>query len=392
MPAITQAGRDYDQAMRNKLAMAAEEDALKMQKLRLEIQKMDEESKRNQPGYSSEVAGALGRRLEESERNLQLQDELLSDLSKRKQNISAAATPLQPQIAGPVMPQQAAIGEMNRIGTAEEQMQLDRAAFLASREAMRKDLEGLTGAVPLPTGGTYAAGETSTIKRRFEDTAKMIQEYKQRLAGAQSPEEADAIQSAYSMFEPIQKQQLKKDLESSRTIPGLEGFGRDEQATNEMRKAIVDFSSATQNIDDLIKLKDDKSIANYARAQAIRGGLRGQLRLAIAGPGAMSDQDAALMNEIVSNPYFPYAEEKLLSLKGALARKIVSTASVSGFRVKRLSDLVSAGGQPEDFNSFISSPKAASANSFATEEEARRAGKKNGDTVIIGGRRGILEP
>jgi hypothetical protein len=263
---------------------------------------------------------------------------------------------------------------------------------LASREAMRKDLEGLTGAVPLPTGGTYAAGETSTIKRRFEDTAKMIQEYKQRLAGAQSPEEADAIQSAYSMFEPIQKQQLKKDLESSRTIPGLEGFGRDEQATNEMRKAIVDFSSATQNIDDLIKLKGDISPANYARAQAIRGGLRGQLRLAIAGPGAMSDQDAALMNEIVSNPYFPYAEEKLLSLKGALARKIVSTASVSGFRVKRLSDLVSAGGQPEDFNAFISSPKAASTNSFATEEEARRAGKRDGDTVIIGGRRGILEP
>ena len=75
MPAITQAGRDYDQAMRNKLAMAAEEDSLKMQKLRLEIQKMDEESKRNQPGYSAEVAAGLGRKLEESERNLQLQDD-----------------------------------------------------------------------------------------------------------------------------------------------------------------------------------------------------------------------------------------------------------------------------------------------------------------------------
>jgi flagellar hook-associated protein FlgK len=120
MPAITQAARDYDEAMRRQFAMAAEEDALKMQKLRLEIQKMDEESKKNQPGYSAEVAAGLGRKLEESERNLQLQDELLSDLSKRKQNISAAATPLQPQIAGPVMPQQAAIGEMNRIGTAEE--------------------------------------------------------------------------------------------------------------------------------------------------------------------------------------------------------------------------------------------------------------------------------
>ena len=358
----------------------------------LRVQILKEQVKQLQPGYSAEAAASLGRGLEESERNLQLQDEILSDLTQRKQNVGSAATPLQPQVAGPVMPQQTAISEINRIGTAEEQMQLDRAASLAQREAIRKNLEGLTGAVPLPTGGTYAAGETSTIRRRFDDTARLVQEYEQRVQNARSPEEARALQTAYTMFEPIQKQQLKKDLESSRTIPGLEGFGRDEQSTNEMRKAIVDFSSATQNIDDLIKLKDDKSLANYAKAQAIRGGLRGQLRLAIAGPGAMSDQDLEIMNEIVANPYFPYAEEKLLALKGALARKVVSAASVNGFRVKKLSDLVSAGGQPEDFNSFISSPRAASANSFANEAEARRAGKKDGDRVIIGGQPGILEP
>jgi hypothetical protein len=355
------------------------------QALRLRI--LDQQYKQSQPGYSAETAGRLGRGLEESERNLQLQDELLADLSKRKQNVAAAATPLQPQVAGPVMPEQAAISETNRILTAEDQMGLDRAAALAQREAMRKDLETLTGTVPLPTGGTAAAGETSTIKRRFEDTAKLIQGYNQRVASAQSPEEADALRTAYSMFEPIQKQQLKKDLESSRTIPGLEGFGKDEQATNEMRKSIVDFSSATQNIDDLINLSNNPSIANYAKAQAIRGGLRGQLRLLIAGPGAMSDQDVALMNEIVANPYTPYAKEKLLALKGAMARKIVSSASAYGFKVKRLSDLVSSGGQPEDFNEFTSFTP-----SYKNEAEARGAGYKDGDIIKIGGKKYRLGP
>jgi len=365
---------------KNRRLMQEQEQALRLQILKQQIAQ-------SQPGYSSEMAGRLGRGLEESERNLQLQDELLSDLSKRKQNVAAAATPLQPKVAGPVMPEQAAIRETNRILTAEDQMSLDRAANLAYREAMRKDLETLTGTVPLPTGGTAAAGETSTIKRRFEDAAKLIQGYNQRLANAQTPEEADSLRQAYSMFEPIQKQQLKKDLESSRTIPGLEGFGKDEQATNEMRKSIVDFSSATQNIDDLINLSNNPSIANYAKAQAIRGGLRGQLRLLIAGPGVMSDQDVALMNEIVANPYTPYAKEKLLALKGAMARKIVSSASAYGFKVKRLSDLVSSGGQPEDFNEFTSFTP-----SYKNEAEARGAGYKDGDIIKIGGKKYRLGP
>jgi cell division protein FtsN len=80
------------------------------QALRLRI--LDQQYKQSQPGYSAETAGRLGRGLEESERNLQLQDELLADLSKRKQNVAAAATQLQPQVAGPVMPEQAAISAL----------------------------------------------------------------------------------------------------------------------------------------------------------------------------------------------------------------------------------------------------------------------------------------
>ena len=366
---------------KNRRLMQEQEQALRIQILKQQIAQ-------SQPGYSSEIAGRLGRGLEESERNLQLQDELLSDLSKRKQNVAAAATPLQPQVVGPVMPEQTATAETNKILTAEDQMKLDRAAFSASREALRKELEGFTGTVPLPTGGTYAAGETSTIRRRFDDTAKLIQDYQQRVANAQSPEEANALQAAYSMFEPIQKQQLKKDLESSRTIPGLEGFGKDEQSTNEMRKSIVDFSAASQNIDDLLNLANHPGIQNYAKSQAIRAGLRGQLRLLIAGPGAMSDQDVALMNEVIANPYTTLnAKDRLLALKGAMARKIVASASAYGFKVKRLSDLVGAGGQPEDFNEFTSFIPA-----YRNEADARNSGYKDGDIVKIGGKKYRLGP
>jgi len=366
---------------RKKRLAQEEEQALRLQILKQQIAQA-------QPGYSVEAAGRIGRGLEETERKLQLQDELLGDLQKRKQDIAEAATPLPPQVSGPVMPQQEAIRQTNRVLTAEDQMGLDRAALSASREALRKELEGFTGTVPLPTGGTYAAGENSTLNRRFDDTVKLIQGYNRKLASAQSPEEADAIKQAYSTFEPIQKQQLKKDLESSRTIPGLEGFGRDEQSTNEMRKSIVDFSAASQNIDDLLNLANHPGIQNYAKSQAIRAGLRGQLRLLIAGPGAMSDQDVALMNEVIANPYTTLnAKDRLLALKGAMARKIVASASAYGFRVKKLSDLVGAGGQPEDFNEFTSFTP-----SYKNEADARSAGYVDGDVIKINGKKQMLAP
>jgi len=363
---------------RKKRLAQEEEQALRIQILKQQIAQ-------SQPGYSSEMAGRLGRGLEESERNLQLQDELLSDLSKRRQNVAAAATPLQPQVAGPVMPQQVATAETNRILTAEDQMGLDRAAALAQREAMRKDLETLTGTVPLPTGGTAAAGETSTIKRRFEDTAKLIQGYNQRLANAQTPEEADALRQAYSMFEPIQKQQVKKDLEESRKIPGLDGFGFDEKSATEMRKNVADFAGATQNINSLIDIGNQGfSVRNYQKAQAIRGTIAGQLRVIIAGPGPMSDQDRALMNDVIANPFMPYSSDKLLQVKGAMARKIASNASVYGYKINKLTDLIGASGVPSDFEQFTKYDPNDIKN---IEQRAREAGYKDGDVITANGRK-----
>ena len=51
MPAITQAARDYDRAVQAKIEMGAQEDALKMQKLRLDIEMMQEQKAKSQPDY-----------------------------------------------------------------------------------------------------------------------------------------------------------------------------------------------------------------------------------------------------------------------------------------------------------------------------------------------------
>ena len=186
---------------------------LEEQERDLRIASLKQQIAQSTPGYAQEQAARIGRSLEESERNLQLQEELIGDVAQRRLNVAEAAEPLPAGVAGPVMPEEAARFETNRLLTAEDQLMLDAAAFRAQRESLRKDLEQLTGTRPLPTGGTYAAGETSTLRRSFEDTARLIRDYNDRRKRAQTPEELESIDAAYAMYEPIVKQQQKKDLE-----------------------------------------------------------------------------------------------------------------------------------------------------------------------------------
>jgi hypothetical protein len=63
MPAITQAARDYDEAMRRQFAMAAEEDALKMEELRQRVARGKEEETMSTPigraGRAGDIAAFL---------------------------------------------------------------------------------------------------------------------------------------------------------------------------------------------------------------------------------------------------------------------------------------------------------------------------------------------
>lgn len=358
------------------------------------------------PGYAQEQAARIGRGLEESERNLQLQEELIGDVAQRRMNVAEAAEPLPAGVAGPVMPKKAAGFEINRLLTAEDQLMLDAAAFRAQRESLRKDLEQLTGTRPLPTGGTYAAGETSTLRRSFEDTAKLIRDYNDRRKRAQTPEELESIDAAYAMYEPIVKQQQKKDIEVSRSVPGLTGAGRDDKASQDMRIRTSDFVSSVQSVDDLInmdvtefKQNPDERLRQRRRADSLRAGLIGNLRIALAGPGQLSDYErrvleSAIANPASLNPYDArYSKDGLQELKKSLARKFAADASVYGYRIKSFQDVVDANSGPaDDLESFTSTKKK---SGMSPQEKAfRDAGYKDGDIVTdpTTGKKFRLEP
>ena len=150
---------------------------LEEQERNLRIEALKQQIAESQPGYRQQVAGQLGRSLEEAERNLQLQDELIADVGRRKEAVAASGRELPQQVSGPVAPQSYVIPETNRLLTAESQLMLDARAMSAQRESLRKDLESMTGTVPLPGGGTAPAGEPSTIRRRFQETKNLIEDY-----------------------------------------------------------------------------------------------------------------------------------------------------------------------------------------------------------------------
>lgn len=379
---------------------------LEEQERDLRIASLRQQIAQSTPGYAQEQAARIGRSLEESERNLQLQEELIGDVAQRRLNVAEAAEPLPAGVSGPVMPEEAARFETNRLLTAEDQLMLDAAAFRAQRESLRKDLEQLTGTRPLPTGGTYAAGETSTLRRSFEDTAKLIRDYNDRRKRAQTPEELESIDAAYAMYEPIVKQQQKKDLETARSVPGLMGTGKDEKASQDMRLRTSDFVASVQSVDDLINMdvsefgkNPDERLRQRRKADSLRAGLIGNLRIALAGPGQLSDYErrvleSAIANPASLNPYDArYSKDGLRELKKTLARKFAADASVNGYRVKSFQDVVDANSGPaEDLETFASTKKK---SEMSPQEKAfRDAGYKDGDIVTdpITGKKFRLEP
>ena len=346
------------------------------------------------PDFKIERAGELADRAREIEETLKGYDTQTEINKNQLERITSASTPLpNDNFAGPVMPAEAAMSRMSPIDEQNRLIEARQNRLRSQLEAVDMQRQGLQGAVPLPEGmGSAPAGSFGTVfERRAPEIVALTVKAKRDIENTPDPYEREAKEAVYGQMKSFADSQTRRMAEEARKIPGLEGSAASEQAANEMRKNVADFAAAAQNIDDLIGLADaGRTPENFTRAEAIRGALRGQLRILIAGPGNMSDRDVQLMNEIISNPvnpFIPYAREKLLQLKGAIARKVTSSASVYGFRVRRIQDLIDAGGQPEDFKEFTSYTP-----SFRNEAEARAAGYKDGDRVKIGGVVGNLTP
>lgn len=143
----------------------------------------------------------------------------------------------------------------------------------------------------------------------------------------------------------VKEQQLKKKEQRqeeadarARAIPGF-GIANTKEAATETRKLLTELQPATKSLDDLIAMTNDPIVritpARRAEAQALVGALRGQLRLALIGPGAVSDQERAILEDIIADPAAIFqlpskTRKSLATIKKAVERKINTQLQLSG--------------------------------------------------------------
>lgn len=361
-----------------------------LEKSMLELEKL----KRENPDNQIKEAGSLAQKAAEIEGTLKSYDTNTAINKKQLADIVAASEPMPSgaMVPNTIMPREEALQRSTPLEQRIEENNRSQVGLRAQLEATRRRLGDITGTVQLPEGmGTAPAGQFATVyEQRARELIPLATRAQRDIDATTDPTEKNAKIGVYSQMKSVADSLTKRAAEEARKIPGLDGMAATEANANEMRKLTSDFAAAAQNIDDLIEISENRSVENFQRSEAVRGALRGQLRTLLVGMGPMSDRDTALMNEMIANPinpFTPYAREKLLQLKGAIARKITSSASVYGFRVNKISDLVNAGGVPSDFKDFTTYKP-----SFRNEAEARAAGYKDGDRVKIGGVLGTLEP
>jgi hypothetical protein len=140
-----------------------------------------------------------------------------------------------------------------------------------------------------------------------------------------------------------------------------------------------------------------------AQADAIRTALAGQMRIAIGGPGTMTEQDRNVLMAAIADPTTInfFAPERLIELKKVLGKKFVADAKANGFSVPSLQSVIDANSAPEDIETFgvrkkvqpqAQQAQPAQMQNFNSEAEARAAGLVNGDIANINGQKFKLAP
>jgi hypothetical protein len=274
----------------------------------------------------------------------------------------------------------------------------------AAQAATSKQLGELVGTLPVPEGlggGTVPA--TSNIGSIYQQRLEQLVPMK---AGAinyinslpeGSPERMAAEQTIGKMS-GYEDAQTKKIAQNALKIPGLEGMASSEKAASDVRGLVPNFVSSVGGIDELLELGNKVQTSDnfarprlMARADAIRTALAGQMRIAIGGPGTMTQEDRNVLMTAIADPTAVInfaAPDRLGELKKVLARKFVADARANGFGVKSVQAVLDANADPEDINSFGMKKQ----NTFKGEAEARAAGMRDGDVVNINGQQFRLAP
>jgi len=404
-------------AGQEQLRLEGEKAGLQVEKLKAEIAAEAEKTKRNAPEYAPLESARLAGVQSQLKSDLETQQGLLSDVQNRISNLKSASAPLPTGVAGPVMDRDMATRMMRPALDVEAGMQQRIPATSAALAATNKQLGELVGTVPIPEnlgGGTAPATSdiSSIYKDRFEKLVPMKAQGISYINSLQpgSPERMAAEQTLGKMT-GYEDAQTKKAAEAALKIPGLEGMASTEKGAKQVRDTIPDFISSVGGIDELLKLGDQVKTSDVfsmprlmARADAIRTALAGQMRIAIGGPGTMTEQDRNILMTAIADPTTViniFASDRLNELKKILARKFIADAKANGFTVPSLQGVIDAHSDPTDIESFGMRSKVQSQTpqtqpvqmqNFNSEAEARAAGKKDGDAVVINGKSGTLTP
>ena len=386
------------------LRVEGEKAGLQVAKLKAEIAAEAEKTKKAAPEYapieSARLAGLQG----QLQSDLETQQGLLSDVQNRISNLKSASATLPAGVAGPVMEKDMATRMMRPALDVEASMQQRVPGTRAALAATNKQLGELVGTVPIPEnlgGGTAPATSdiSSIYKERFEKLVPMKAQGIAYINSLQpgSPERMAAEQTLGKMT-GYEDAQTKKAAENALKIPGLEGMASTDKGAKQVRDTIPDFISSVGGIDELLKLGDQVKTSDVfsrpklmARADAIRTALAGQMRIAIGGPGTMTEQDRNILMTAIADPTAVInfaAPERLGELKKVLARKFVADAKANGFTVPSIQGVIDAHSDPSDISNFGMRKQ----TGFTSEAEARAAGHKDGDVVVINGKSGTLTP
>lgn len=126
-------------------------------------------------------------------------------------------------------------------------------------------------------------------------------------------------------------------------VPGI-GYAFTTKGADEMRTLSADMNGAKESIARLLEISQipGKSLSPDLRAEAdtIRSTLRGQLRTALVGPGAVTESEQKLLNAVIADPTTIFSLDRvnitrLNALQTALDRKLQTAAEATIMNYKR---------------------------------------------------------
>lgn len=128
----------------------------------------------------------------------------------------------------------------------------------------------------------------------------------------------------------------KEDRERYVKLPGVQGFAPTPERAKVLSQLGTELTSAKQGIDELSKIGRSLPFSeNRAKANTLQKSLIGQLRVALTGPGAMSEGERELIESVIANPseiFQANSKAKLDTLKSVIDKKMMAAAEAEGLK------------------------------------------------------------